>query len=890
MVSKQERQSVAERFAAQIIKELREGTAPWQKPWKAGEYHRPMNPVTGTVYKGINAVMLSRGYADPRWMTMRQANEQGWRVKKGSRAQQVIFWQWDEKQKVLDAGGKPELDASGKEKTETVKLDRPRLHVYSVFHASQLMTLDGQDIPAFEPQPLGWAPEEKGEAILAASGASITHDQRDQAFYKPSADEIHLPPKENFPTGGAYYSTALHELGHWSGHPSRLNREFGPRGSEQYAREELRAEISSWMLNQDVGLPHLPQQHLSYVDNWVAVLQKDPYEIMRACRDAEHIKDYVMRLEQEQQQEQVTEPPMAKMAALLRARDVSAPQEPGQSDFKAELSRLLKLSTLAPAKYLATAQARGNEHAAVFADGRPVILTGWTDNPQSLEQAVALAQSDQGKAILVAAGYSQPITAGIIAGRDVPWNEEEAAIATKQSGQVEPGGNDGLLVAVVLNDPNAALATKLSLTTETARILDSTTPELDDGRKLASLADAKMEVFDREEKTQQVAQEKIILNVPYKDKDAAKAMGAKWDREEKRWYAPEGTDLTPLQAWLPSRESAPPPVAVSPVEEFAQRLQEAGLILDGSPIMDGEVHRVPVEGGKPGAKDGAYCGYGDGRPAGWLRNFKTGEHTIKWHATGHTLTGAEKESLRETAQQRMAERNEERQQAQVRGMKRAYAKWMEAVAAPADNPYLASKGVETFNGVKQDHNGNLLVPGYNLETGRVQTVQHILPDGHKRMEKDCPQTGAAFLVLPEDMLIKKMAVKEFLQNGDYAGPVLVAEGYATAASLHMATGQPVAVAFNAHNLVAVAEQLRARHPKAEITICADDDHHLDNNVGLARAREAAEAVSGKIAMPSFSREERERKMTDFNDLHTSRGLDAVKKQVTEKSHRQGAER
>jgi phage/plasmid primase-like uncharacterized protein len=158
------------------------------------------------------------------------------------------------------------------------------------------------------------------------------------------------------------------------------------------------------------------------------------------------------------------------------------------------------------------------------------------------------------------------------------------------------------------------------------------------------------------------------------------------------------------------------------------------------------------------------------------------------------------------------------------------------------------------------------------------------------MEKDCPQTGAAFLVLPEDMLIKKMAVKEFLQNGDYAGPVLVAEGYATAASLHMATGQPVAVAFNAHNLVAVAEQLRARHPKAEITICADDDHHLDNNVGLARAREAAEAVKGKIAMPSFSREERGRKMTDFNDLHTSRGLDAVKKQVAEKSHRQGAER
>lgn len=805
MVSKQERQSVAERFAAQIIKELREGTAPWQKPWKAGEYHRPMNPVTGTVYKGINAVMLSRGYADPRWMTMRQANEQGWRVKKGSRAQQVIFWQWDEKQKVLDAEGKPELDASGKEKTETVKLDRPRLHVYSVFHASQLMTLDGQDIPAFEPQPLGWAPEEKGEAILAASGASITHDQRDQAFYKPSADEIHLPPKENFPTGGAYYSTALHELGHWSGHPSRLNREFGPRGSEQYAREELRAEISSWMLNQDVGLPHLPQQHLSYVDNWVAVLQKDPYEIMRACRDAEQIKDYVMAMEQKQ--EQVTEQPLTSV--------------------EAEINRAM-------------------------ADA-----SRWDD----------LGAAREANKYAVAA--LQDLTDG-----NMPLAMERLGLAA------EVEAENAADVGPTFAGCQAQLAALLSVNTEWAKekmeVLEETA--------LASLEERTVDAVP------EIAPEKIFLNVPYKEKAAAKAAGAKWDREEKRWYAPEGTALAPVQAWLPSRESAPPPVAVSPVEEFAQRLQEAGLILDGPPIMDGEVHRVPVEGGKPGAKDGAYCGYGDGRPAGWLRNFKTGEHTIKWHATGHTLTGAEKESLRETAQQRMAERNEERQQAQVRGMRRAYAKWMEAVAAPADNPYLASKGVETFNGVKQDHNGNLLVPGYNLETGRVQTVQHILPDGHKRMEKDCPQTGAAFLVLPEDMLIKKMAVKEFLQNGDYAGPVLVAEGYATAASLHMATGQPVAVAFNAHNLVAVAEQLRARHPKAEITICADDDHHLDNNVGLARAREAAEAVKGKIAMPSFSREERGRKMTDFNDLHKSRGLDAVKKQVAEKSHRQGAER
>jgi phage/plasmid primase-like uncharacterized protein len=119
------------------------------------------------------------------------------------------------------------------------------------------------------------------------------------------------------------------------------------------------------------------------------------------------------------------------------------------------------------------------------------------------------------------------------------------------------------------------------------------------------------------------------------------------------------------------------------------------------------------------------------------------------------------------------------------------------------------------------------------------------------------------------------------------GEILLAEGYATAASIHMATGQTVVAAFTAHNLQPVAEILREQYPDAEITICADNDHHLVEqingtpigNVGLKKAKEAAAAICATVAVPKFNSEEILRRYIDFNDLHKSRGLEAVSKQV-----------
>ncbi|MGD9950247.1 MAG: zincin-like metallopeptidase domain-containing protein [Desulfobulbus sp.] len=780
-MKKSERKSVAETFTESIVEELQKGTAPWQKPWKAGEFHRPMNPISGTTYRGVNTIMLARhGFADPRWLTFKQANEQEWRVKKGSKAQQVVFWQWTDRQTVLDESGHPVMDENGEEKKENVQLERPRLHVFSVFNASQLQTLDGQDIPPYEEPELTWDPLQKGEEILTGSGATISHDQADRAFYRISTDDIHLPPKENFPEAGDYYSTALHELGHWTGHPSRMDREFGPFGSEVYAKEELRAEIASWMLSQELGLPHQPNQHVSYVENWVSVLKKDPQEIMRACRDAEKIKEYVMNLEHEMAVQQ-TEKEAGVFIISGASPEVYQEYETAQEAGSAY-------------RVMCATHRQGPLHCEYQDDTNIYILASQDHN-----------FADQTKFTLKFEGLEYP-----------PPKE------MKESFMAGYDRSDKLL------EQNTAV-----------------------------------------QESSLMAETKTYLNVPYKEKNKAKKAGAKWDSEVKRWYAPEGTDLVPLSTWLPEKETVNSIPSMPPTQEFSHMLREAGLIVE-EPILDGGIHRVPVESGKPGAKDGAYCGYEDGRPNGWGQNYKTGEH-VKWVATRHVLTEQEKETLQAEAQVRKAEREQQIHEQRVKAKKRAYAKWMNAEPSN-EHIYLRNKGVEGY-GLKQDNRGNLLIPGFDLRTGHIQTLQWIEPNGAKRFESGCPQHGAA-LVIPSP---------EHLDDGE----ILLAEGYATAASIHMATGQTVVAAFTAHNLQPVGEILREQYPDAEITICADNDHHLVEqingtpigNVGLKKAKEAAAAIGATVAVPKFNSEEILRRYTDFNDLHKSRGLEAVAKQV-----------
>ncbi len=292
-----------ETVAERLIQQLKEGTAPWQKPWNPGDPSGflPINPTTEKRYKGINALyLLSQGRSDPRWMTYKQAAAAGAQVLKGEKGIPVQYWKFTEQQTKLNDNGKPILDADGKPVKINVALERPRVFFATVFNAGQI---DG--LPPIERKPRDWDAIERAEHILSGSGASIQHAEANRAFYRSATDSIHLPDKSQFPSADNYYATALHELGHWTGHPSRLDRDLAhPFGSEGYAREELRAEIASMIVGDELGIGHDPGQHAAYVNSWIQALEDDPLEIFRAAADAEKIHAYVLAFEQKQVQEQ----------------------------------------------------------------------------------------------------------------------------------------------------------------------------------------------------------------------------------------------------------------------------------------------------------------------------------------------------------------------------------------------------------------------------------------------------------------------------------------------------------------------------------------------------------------------------------------------------------
>jgi antirestriction protein ArdC len=292
-----------------IIGMLERGVAPWQKPWEpgAGSLGSPFNPTSERAYRGGNAIHLmatglQRGYEDSRWMTYKQASDNGWQVRRGEKGTQIEYWE------VKDAsentrpsrpdGGRDGNNAANGSNSDSEK-SRLIHRVYTVFNAQQI-----ERIPPHTPtQHTTFEAVQAGEQILTNSGANIAHDQADRAFYSRSQDSIHLPPKDAFKDAAAYYGTALHELAHWTGHPSRLDRstltESYRFGDANYAKEELRAELASVFLAAQRGIPHDPERHAAYVNSWIGALKRDKNEIFRAAHDASVATDFILALERD---------------------------------------------------------------------------------------------------------------------------------------------------------------------------------------------------------------------------------------------------------------------------------------------------------------------------------------------------------------------------------------------------------------------------------------------------------------------------------------------------------------------------------------------------------------------------------------------------------------
>ncbi|RYZ46265.1 MAG: alpha/beta fold hydrolase, partial [Sphingobacteriales bacterium] len=298
---KKEQKAMHVQVAGRLIKMLEAGTAPWQKPWNTAGLpvaKLPYNASSGNRYQAINVLnLLLSGREDPRWITFKQAEASGFRIKPGEKGTLIQFVKTTQLVTKRDANGRIVLDERNKPLKEERPVSGAIISNAWVFNAAQI---DGiGPLVSLADANQNWDRADRAEQLITASKAVIKHLPGDDAYYDLRTDSITMPAKSQFDAADKYYATLLHELGHWSGHESRLDRSlFNLPGSPDYAREELRAEIASMLLGDLMGIGHDPGQHSAYVAAWIRLLTDNPFEIHKAAADAEKIVGFLLSFDQ----------------------------------------------------------------------------------------------------------------------------------------------------------------------------------------------------------------------------------------------------------------------------------------------------------------------------------------------------------------------------------------------------------------------------------------------------------------------------------------------------------------------------------------------------------------------------------------------------------------
>ena len=256
-----------------IIAQMEQGVIPWQKPWVSNG--KAVSHATGKSYSLLNQMLLGR---PGEYLTFKQCQAAGGKVKKGEKAQLVVFWKW--------------IEQEDEETGETKEV--PFLRYYNVFHIDQCegITAKYTQESTF---PDGASTVEYAQDIiydyLGREAVKLNHQEGDRAFYRPTTDEIVLPIRKQFVSTAEYYSTLFHELAHSTGHPSRLNRldKIAAFGSDVYSKEELVAEIGAAALVNHCGLETSTslRNNAAYIQNWLSVLKGDKRFIVSAAGKAE---------------------------------------------------------------------------------------------------------------------------------------------------------------------------------------------------------------------------------------------------------------------------------------------------------------------------------------------------------------------------------------------------------------------------------------------------------------------------------------------------------------------------------------------------------------------------------------------------------------------------
>ena len=287
------------------------------------------------------------------------------------------------------------------------------------------------------------------------------------------------------------------------------------------------------------------------------------------------------------------------------------------------------------------------------------------------------------------------------------------------------------------------------------------------------------------------------------------------------------------------------------MQQFKHILQEKGLT-PSEIIADGTLQRCPTST-KPHKRNGAYIIHSDAPAVLWWCNWETADQGTSTVDGSQQLSPQEKEALARRIEAIKAQRDRERLARHTEAAQRA-TEILASCPPCTEHPYLTSKGISALGDIRSSRDGALLLPILSPEE-TPQSFQRIFPDGTKRFLTGGKVEGGFFHI-----------------PGDTNKPLAICEGYATGASIHLAGGNAVFIAFSASNLPIVAAQARSRYPHRAIMICGDADE-----TGQRKAREAAAAAQAHLVIPDLAGKNGK----DFNDLHQSAGLEAVRRQLQE---------
>ena len=276
------------KITSQITELMQQHGSDWTRPWTSAD-GGPLNALTGDHYKGINTLLLNleanvNGYGKPYWATFKQWRMKGGSVRKGQKGTLCVFY-------------KPVAIEQANNELKTI----PVMRHFFLFNADQV---EGVELPDTEEPAVVEGRNQAVDDFLTSTGAVI-NEGGSRAYYSPSEDHVCIPPFSAFSSSEMFYSTLLHELSHWSGHPTRLDRKEGMKGrfgSSAYAMEELVAELASAFLSIQLKVSHEPRKdHAQYLNSWIKVLAQDPKAFSSAASKAQGVADYLIEFNERKQ-------------------------------------------------------------------------------------------------------------------------------------------------------------------------------------------------------------------------------------------------------------------------------------------------------------------------------------------------------------------------------------------------------------------------------------------------------------------------------------------------------------------------------------------------------------------------------------------------------------